>query len=299
MLYLWHGINESKKIFVIRETALVNSEEGFYSKDDFLKGDYPNLIAPIREVDSLKAGERICYLTFDDGPSNNTAKILDVLSTYNIKATFFVVGQSLDKMKQECITDKNITIDGEIEENAKLKEKMKITEIRKETIKENDIVERMKAEGHTVGLHANVHNYETLYTNLNSFLSDYDTLYQKLKEDYQIETALYRLPGGSACIRLNGKGKEYVQEMEKRGFSCFDWNVSGEDSVGVPTVDSIQRKVLTKGLECRRAYVLLHDSDVADQTPEALPKIIESFKKEGFVFKSLEHAESYVFPISR
>lgn len=234
--------------------------------------EFPNLVAPARNVDVLKDGERICYLTFDDGPSDNTEKILDILAEYNVKATFFVVGQSLDKMEKE---------------NGKKENKAK------------EVIDRIKAEGHTVGLHANIHNYENLYIDLNSFLADYDTLYQKLKEDYGIETALYRFPGGSACIHLNGEGKKYVQEMTKRGFSCFDWNVSGEDSVGTPFVDSIQRKVLSKGLTCRRAYVLLHDSNVADQTPEALPEIIENFKKEGFVFKTLEHAESYVFPISR
>ncbi len=28
------------------------------------------------------------YLTFDDGPSSNTAAILDTLAQYNVKATF-------------------------------------------------------------------------------------------------------------------------------------------------------------------------------------------------------------------
>ena len=87
--------------------------------------------------------------------------------------------------------------------------------------------------------------------------------------------------------------------MEKRGFSCFDWNVSGEDSVGSPTVSSIQKNVLKKGLDCRRAIVLLHDSGSAAKTVEALPEIIEQFKEEGFEFQSLENAESYVFPASR
>mgnify|MGYP002508218763 CR=1 FL=1 len=35
---------------------------------------------------------RKVYLTFDDGPSENTAKILDILKERNIKATFFVTG---------------------------------------------------------------------------------------------------------------------------------------------------------------------------------------------------------------
>ncbi|RFU62969.1 polysaccharide deacetylase family protein [Peribacillus glennii] len=34
-------------------------------------------------------------LTFDDGPSPYTNQILDILGTYNIKATFFVVGEAV------------------------------------------------------------------------------------------------------------------------------------------------------------------------------------------------------------
>ena len=35
---------------------------------------------------------KIIYLTFDDGPSENTSKILSILDKYEISATFFVVG---------------------------------------------------------------------------------------------------------------------------------------------------------------------------------------------------------------
>lgn len=224
--------------------------------------DYPNLMAPARTVIPLQEGVRVCYLTFDDGPSENTEKILDILKKYKIHATFFVIGEEL-------------------------------TEERKE------IIQRIREEGHAIGMHANVHDYETLYAGRDSFLRDYETLCRKLKEEFETETALFRMPGGSVCRCLYGRGKEYIAEMEARGFTCFDWNVSGEDSVGSPTVSSIQNNVLKRGLECRRAIVLLHDSKAAKKTVEALPGIIEAFAKEGFLFDSLENAESYVFPKSR
>ncbi len=37
------------------------------------------------------------YLTFDDGPSNNTAQILDLLKKYQVKATFFVTGKGKER----------------------------------------------------------------------------------------------------------------------------------------------------------------------------------------------------------
>ena len=46
-------------------------------------------------------GKKVVYLTFDDGPSTtNTPQVLDVLDKYNVKATFFVLGSSIDKNDQ-------------------------------------------------------------------------------------------------------------------------------------------------------------------------------------------------------
>lgn len=41
--------------------------------------------------------EKIAYLTFDDGPSLVTPKILDILEKQNVKATFFVIGKNVEK----------------------------------------------------------------------------------------------------------------------------------------------------------------------------------------------------------
>ena len=75
--------------------------------------------------DFVKPTGKYIALTFDDGPSENTEKILDILAKYDIKATFFVIGEAL-------------------------------TEDRKAT------VERAIEEGHAIGMHANVHVYEKL-----------------------------------------------------------------------------------------------------------------------------------------
>ena len=41
---------------------------------------------------------RTMYLTFDDGPSEeNTNAVLDILKERNIKATFFLVGENVEK----------------------------------------------------------------------------------------------------------------------------------------------------------------------------------------------------------
>lgn len=43
----------------------------------------------------VKTDEKKVALTFDDGPSEMTGKVLDVLSEYGVKATFFVIGSQI------------------------------------------------------------------------------------------------------------------------------------------------------------------------------------------------------------
>lgn len=246
-------------LFIIFLWKLVAKEEVL---ETWNKRNYNEFIAPKREITQPPEGEKICYLTFDDGPSKNTIKILDILKQYDAKATFFVIGN--------CICEEN-----------------------------REILERIVKEGHTIGLHANNHVYEKFYANENNFLKDYECLYKTLKEDYGIETAIFRLPGGSACKYLNGKGSEYVNKMRERGFSCFDWNVTGEDSVGNPTVYSIQKNVFDRVFRYERPIVLLHDSVIADVTVEALPGILEKIKDAEYQFATLEEREEYVFPKKR
>ena len=222
---------------------------------------YKEFQAPERKITGTSSGEKICYLTFDDGPSKNTLKILDVLKKYEVKATFFVIGN--------CICEEN-----------------------------RYILERIIEEGHMIGLHANNHKYEKFYADDMVYLKDYENLYNILKEDYGIETAIYRFPGGSACKYMYGKGNEYVKKMREKGFSCFDWNVTGEDSVGKPTVDSIQKNIFERIFRYEKPIVLLHDSCIADATAEALPGIIERIKEQGYLFETLEEREEYVFPVS-
>ena len=85
------------------------------------------------------------YLTFDDGPSaENTSAVLDVLKSRNIKATFFVGGQNVRKHP--------------------------------------DVARRIVAEGHTIGIHCNRHDYEQIYQSTASYLEDFNEAYKTVLE---------------------------------------------------------------------------------------------------------------------
>lgn len=202
--------------------------------------------------------QKICYLTFDDGPSNNTEKILDILAEYEANATFFLIGEELREERRP-------------------------------------VIERMIEEGHAIGLHSNVHDFDKLYVNEEVCLNDFEQQYQTLKKDYGIDTKIFRFPGGSACKYMYNQREEYIRTMQENGYRCFDWNVSGEDSYGNPTVWSIQKKVFNSFVDYTRPIVLLHDINTADATVDALPGILERIREEGYDFKTLNEAEEYIY----
>lgn len=54
------------------------------------------------DIEGFEAAGKVIYMTFDDGPSNYTLKLLSILEKYNVKATFFLCNTArLEYAKQE------------------------------------------------------------------------------------------------------------------------------------------------------------------------------------------------------
>ncbi|MEH7225981.1 polysaccharide deacetylase family protein [Bacillus sp. JJ1566] len=50
----------------------------------------------------VEMDQKVVALTFDDGPSENVNEILPLLDTYDVKATFFLIGQDIEKFPGEA-----------------------------------------------------------------------------------------------------------------------------------------------------------------------------------------------------
>jgi peptidoglycan/xylan/chitin deacetylase (PgdA/CDA1 family) len=59
------------------------------------EGPGSQILGPV--LTRVKADQPVVALTFDDGPSTYTAQVLDILARYQVKATFFVIGQNVDR----------------------------------------------------------------------------------------------------------------------------------------------------------------------------------------------------------
>ncbi len=203
--------------------------------------------------------KKVAYLTFDDGPSKNTFEVLDILKEHDIKATFFIVGSAIND-------------EGE------------------------DSLKRMMYEGHVIGIHTYSHMCNKIYCSIERFLDDFNTVYQQIYDITGERVNIFRFPWGSNN-KYNTKIKDaLIDEMERRGFSCYDWNVSADDSIGNPTSSSILRNIKKDLKRQNNPIILMHDSKINDLTVEMLPDIIKMISDMGYEFDTLDHREPYVFP---
>lgn len=219
---------------------------------------YPYLYAN-GNVAEQELPEKVVFLTFDDGPSRNTIKILDTLAKYEVSATFFLIGE-------------NLTEDGVA------------------------IAKRALEEGHMLGMHTETHSYDKIYRTVDSFLRDYDKLASRFVEEFGECPAIFRFPGGSYSSYINPIKADLKKELERRGFIGYDWNVSGEDSVGTPTAASIKNNIFNSIEGQNQPIILLHDSPCSNLTAEVLPEILEKLIAEGYEFRTLQCRKPYLFP---
>lgn len=219
---------------------------------------FPELYTVYNVPSNMENDKKIAYISFDDGPSANTFEILDILEDMNVNATFFIVGSAITKEGEEALR-------------------------------------RMTNEGHTIGIHTYSHLCDKMYCSLERFLDEYNMVYEQIYDITGKRASIYRMPWGSNNGYSRGIKDTLLDEMERRGFACYDWNVDSNDSVGRPTAYSIRRNV-EKDLEAHNfPIVLMHDSGINKLTVQILPEIIKMIKDKGYEFDTLDNREPYQF----
>ena len=200
-------------------------------------------------VPRVLTGKKIVYLTFDDGPSKHTARLLDILKKYNVKATFFVTKYGSDAM-----------------------------------------IKREYDEGHTVALHTWSHDWK-MYKSVDTFFADLNKIRDRVVKITGVAPKYMRFAGGSSntVSRKHDGGthvmSKLVEEVEKRGYTYFDWNVSSGDAGKTKDTNKVYKNVIN-GLKSNYSIVLQHDSK--GYSVDAVEKIIKYGLANGFTFKAID-----------
>ncbi|MEN1761047.1 polysaccharide deacetylase family protein [Anoxynatronum sibiricum] len=209
-------------------------------------------------VSGNRDDSRTVYLTFDDGPSANTARILDLLKQHQIPATFFVVGSDSDFAQR--------------------------------------MYRRIVDEGHALGNHTYTHDYQQIYSSVDGFMKDVLRLQDHLEAITGVRPDVFRFPAGSNnrfYQQFQSSDNPYfmieiMQALENKGLAYFDWNVSSTDAAATTLdTDIIISNTLNNLAGHQNAIVLFHDSSPKRTTVEALPHIIAHLKSRGYTFKKL------------
>lgn len=218
-------------------------ETGFLTNPNerglLVDGEYQDKIAEgIAAGIDLYFHPKTMYLTFDDGPSEkNTDIILDILKERNVTATFFVIGEYVRKHPKTA--------------------------------------RRIAEEGHTVGIHCDVHDYDVLYQSADSYIEDFERAYDSVREIMGVEARLFRFPGGSVNAYNKEVCQEIVERMEEKGYIYFDWNASLEDAGGQRTPEELIACARETSLDRKKVVLLAHDR--VEATAQCLGSLIESF----------------------
>lgn len=230
---------------VIRETNMPAClvETGFLSnrkeREKLCSEEYQERIAEgiVSGID-LYFFPKTMYLTFDDGPTaENTDVVLDILKEHNIKATFFLVGESVERYPE--------------------------------------VAKRIAQEGHTIGIHCYNHDYKKLYQSVDSYVEDFEKAREVVKNATGVEVKLFRFPGGSINAYNKGVYENIIDEMTGRGYIYFDWNASLEDATKHNEPELLLRNAKESTFGRRKVVMLAHDT--VYNTVSCLEELIEQF----------------------
>lgn len=206
-------------------------------------------------VSSGNVKEYRAYLTFDDGPSENALRVMDILDKYGIKGTFFMNGAESELAAR--------------------------------------VYKRAIEDGHILANHTYSHNYGELYQSWDNFYAEVQKMEDCVKSQTGYSLAkIIRFPGGSNNGKAEVMN-EIKRNLTRLGYTYFDWNVSGEDAIKSNiTAEEIVQNVIKYTDGKATALILLHTTSKTDATVEALPAIIEYLQKEGYTFHTLQEADA-------
>ena len=181
-----------------------------------------------------KKNRKVVALTFDDGPNPATTnQALDSLSKYGIKATFFVLGKNVSGNEE--------------------------------------ILKRMKADGHVIGNHSWSHPVLSKLS-LDEAKKQITDTEDALTKVLSSSSKLMRPPYGAITDDIrNGLDLSFIMW----DVDSLDWKNKNEASI----LTEIQREVKNGSI------ILMHD--IHAETVHALPKVIDYLKGQGYDFVTI------------
>lgn len=205
-----------------------------------------------------KSNHKTVFITFDDGPSiNNTRNIIKILNEYNIKATFFIIGNKGEEY--------------------------------------SEIVKELHKSGMCIASHTYTHEYERIFKSVDDYRNDLEKCDEFIENLVGEKPVPYiRIPGGT---HNSSSGKSnmnnIINYLKDNNINYVGWNVCSNDALGrnIPSYKLFSNvKNQTEKVETRTniLVLLMHDSYYKKTTVEVLPQILDYYVSKGYEFKTFK-----------
>ena len=206
------------------------------------------VVSTVQQSEPTNPTGGVIYLTFDDGPSQHTLRLLDVLEKYNVKATFFVVGTAgVGYLDEIAAGGHSLAIHSNTHDYGKI-----------------------------------YANEEAFFKDLYAIR---DTIYQRTGV---LTTLMRFPGGSSNMVSKQynvGIMTRLTKAVEEQGFQYFDWNVDSKDAGGAKTADEVYHNVIN-GCKNKKASVVLQH-DIHGYSVDAVERIIQWGLANGYTFEAL------------
>jgi len=208
--------------------------------------------------------QKSIVLTFDDGPDpTNTAKVLDVLKTKGVKATFF-------------INIKNGFSSADVDTQPAMQ----------------DLVKRIVNEGHTLASHTYSHPHLATLSaaQIEEELAHVERTVDKIFGGAGPKLTLIRPPYGEPYTGgPSGQGYQLVAPILAKHGVSIGWNIdSGDYNCNAGDTNCVINGVQNKLKSGGYGIILMHS--IHSQTASALPTLIDYFKNNGYQLLQVEDA---------
>ena len=221
------------------------------------------------EVEKMLEGkasnnDKEIFLTFDDGPSENTREILKILKEEDVHATFFDIGSALKDNKEN-----------------------------------QELLKQEIDQGNAVAGHSFSHNYKTLYpgnsVDVNKFMNELNETNEIMKSvlGKNFNARVIRMPGGYMSRRYyrDPNLKALDEAFAKDNKVSIDWDAETGDATGRHyTVEQYVQNSAKNINTLNHVILLMHDAAAKKETVQALPAIIKFYKEHGYAFKVIKNS---------
>lgn len=193
---------------------------------------------------------KVIYLTFDDGPSKYTPRLLEILAKHNVKATFFVCGTG----KVDLLDD--------------IAKAGHTLALHSKTHKYNSIY--ASEDAFYDDLYA-IQSIVEKYSGVKSFITRFPG-------------------GSSNGVSKKicpGIMTKLTQSIQEKGFTYFDWNIDSKDAGGAKTTDEVAQNVINGISKSKRKHLVVLQHDIKGYSVEAVEQIIQWGLANGCTFQAL------------